>query len=522
MIAVVALMFSVLAVVLGIVALTRQQCQCTARGSPSTEASKAEIELLLADYLSRVEASRLFLQQTDAAATYLSQPAAQASYLSLFNAAATYVNFSLANDETYGFVTRSEHQALANATLELQKNVTIELLDLRRDGLADQPLRQSVCELHDMKLPIFQQLAIHSGQYSKHFVMDGTDYLAVTSHQVEISTIYRFDRQAQVFVPFQNITASAAGRFDYSFINGVHYLSCGSFYNRTTKIYRTLSAVYAFQQSSQTFVLHQTLDTYSGGTLRFVSWNTSHYLLTTNRYDNRIQPPALYQFDETTGIFTLRQWFNDSNAVDWDSFVLDGQLFLAEANFPKSVQRPSSIYRLDQGTGLFTPQNSLATQNAGSIRHFVIDGTLYIAAANFYRIGPACFYEPQCSANSTVFRYDATTSTFAVWQELPSSYASAAEYFKFSDQHYLALASHRDGSSTRVNSAIYRWDFASEKFVLDISVPTTGAHGWEFMDVAGEDGAVLHFLVLTAYFDAVENNYAVNSTVYRMEPVCWS
>ena len=82
------------------------------------------------------------------------------------------------------------------------------------------------------------------------------------------------------------------------------------------------------------------------------------------------------------------------------------------------------------------------------------------------------------------------------------------EYFKTSDQHYLAVANPYDGTSFRQNSVIYQWNLSQEKFVVFQSIGTVGAHSFDFFEITNEQ------------FLAISNNYdgsssSINSSIYK-------
>ena len=82
------------------------------------------------------------------------------------------------------------------------------------------------------------------------------------------------------------------------------------------------------------------------------------------------------------------------------------------------------------------------------------------------------------------------------------------EYFKIGDQHYLAVANHRDGSSYRQNSVIYQWSLSQEQFVVFQSIETFGAHSFDFFEIKNEQ-----FLAISNYYDG--SSYSINSSIYK-------
>ena len=82
------------------------------------------------------------------------------------------------------------------------------------------------------------------------------------------------------------------------------------------------------------------------------------------------------------------------------------------------------------------------------------------------------------------------------------------EYFKIGDQHYLAVANHRDGPSYRQNSVIYQWSLSQEQFVVFQSIETFGAHSFDFFEIKNEQ-----FLAISNYYDG--SSHSINSYIYK-------
>ena len=82
------------------------------------------------------------------------------------------------------------------------------------------------------------------------------------------------------------------------------------------------------------------------------------------------------------------------------------------------------------------------------------------------------------------------------------------EYFKNGDQHYLAVANHRNETSYRQNSVIYQWSLSQEQFVVVQSIETFGAHSFDFFEITNEQ-----FLAISNYYDG--SSYSINSYIYK-------
>ena len=82
------------------------------------------------------------------------------------------------------------------------------------------------------------------------------------------------------------------------------------------------------------------------------------------------------------------------------------------------------------------------------------------------------------------------------------------EYFKTGDQHYLAVANYYDGTSYRQNSVIYQWSLSQEQFVVFQIIETFGAHSFEFFEITNEQ-----FLAISNHYDG--SSHSTNSFIYK-------
>ena len=82
------------------------------------------------------------------------------------------------------------------------------------------------------------------------------------------------------------------------------------------------------------------------------------------------------------------------------------------------------------------------------------------------------------------------------------------EYFKIGDQHYLAVANFYDGASYRQNSVIYQWNLSQEQFVVFQGIETVGACSFDFFEITNEQ-----FLAISNHYDG--SSYSINSSIYK-------
>ena len=82
------------------------------------------------------------------------------------------------------------------------------------------------------------------------------------------------------------------------------------------------------------------------------------------------------------------------------------------------------------------------------------------------------------------------------------------EYFEIADQHYLAVANMYDGSSSRLNSVIYKWNISQEQFAVFQNIETFGAYSFDFFEITNEQ-----FLAISNHYDG--SSHSINSFIYK-------
>jgi len=203
----------------------------------------------------------------------------------------------------------------------------------------------------------------------------------------------------------------------------------------------------------------------------------------------------IYRWDGSS--FVEFQSIPTNGAADWESFTIDGTPYLAVANSynGSSHNINSTIYRWDGS--FFIEFQVIPTNGAADWESFVIDGTPYLAVANYSNDSSN---NPHI-INSTIYRWDG--SSFVEVQSILTYGAKDWESFTIGGTPYLAVANHRNNSSYDTNSTIYRWDGSS--FVEVQSILTYGAKDWESFTIGG-----------TPYL-AVAILYDINSIIYRWD-----
>ena len=81
------------------------------------------------------------------------------------------------------------------------------------------------------------------------------------------------------------------------------------------------------------------------------------------------------------------------------------------------------------------------------MEHFTINGNLFLAFAN-YKSDIAGKY----NTDSFMYKFNDSTRKFSPYQNISTNGGQGVEYFKISDEHYLAVANGYNGVTRRLNS----------------------------------------------------------------------
>ena len=150
----------------------------------------------------------------------------------------------------------------------------------------------------------------------------------------------------------------------------------------------------------------------------------------------------------------------------------------------------------------FEKKQDLPTRRGFDVEHFTINGNRFLAFAN---------YNSDTEGHKTdsfIYKQNDSTGFFFLYQTLGTHGCLDMEYFKTGDQHYLAVANYYDGTSVRQNSVIYQWSLSQEQFVVFQIIETFGAHSFEFFEITNEQ-----FLAISNHYDG--SSHSTNSFIYK-------
>ncbi|KAF5891519.1 thrombospondin-type laminin G domain and EAR repeat-containing protein-like, partial [Clarias magur] len=191
--------------------------------------------------------------------------------------------------------------------------------------------------------------------------------------------------------------------------------------------------------------------------------------------------------------------FTYSETFDIEVFHLPSLgLFIATANRDSSYG--SAIYRWTNGR--FERFQNINTYDAQAWKFFTVGKKRFLVVANSRRSdGHKCEY-------SVIYKWRKKKQRFVEYQRIQTHSARDWEAFRIHDDHFLAVANHRQGETNHnINSVIYRWNQHTRKFEVNQTISTSGAYDWEFFTIGP-----YHFLVVANTFNGKSTD--ITSTIY--------
>lgn len=181
-------------------------------------------------------------------------------------------------------------------------------------------------------------------------------------------------------------------------------------------------------------------------------------------------------------------------------FTINGSLFLAFGNYKGDIRKyktNSMIYKMDETTGKFTLYQTLQTIGAYGVEYFSIADKHFLAVASHW--------DGTRQLDSVVFQWNGRQ--FSVFQKLPTKGAGHFKFFTLSSEKYLAVANYHDGSTTSTKSVIYKWN--GVKFNKFQEIATEGALGCTTFQINN-----VTFIAFANYYNT-QQKHSVQSTVFK-------
>lgn len=121
----------------------------------------------------------------------------------------------------------------------------------------------------------------------------------------------------------------------------------------------------------------------------------------------------IYRYSSVSDRFELVQEVATNGARDWEAFALNGDVYLAGANYNGSYNLLSRIYRHSRVSGRFELMQEVPTSGAYDWEAFTVNGATYLAVANS---GDGRVV----TLLSRIYRYFEASGQFEVVQQLPT------------------------------------------------------------------------------------------------------
>ena len=183
-----------------------------------------------------------------------------------------------------------------------------------------------------------------------------------------------------------------------------------------------------------------------------------------------------------------------------EHFTIDGSLFLAFANYHGDIRKlktSSMIYKMDKSTKKFILYQSLQTRGAYGLEYFSIAGKHFLAVASHY--------DGTYLLDSIIYQWNG--KLFVVFQRISTKGASHFTFFIINSEKYLAVANYNDGRTQSTKSVIYKW--SSGKFNKFQEIATEGAIGCTAFLINNDT-----FIAFANHYNP-QQKYSVQSAVFK-------
>jgi len=193
----------------------------------------------------------------------------------------------------------------------------------------------------------------------------------------------------------------------------------------------------------------------------------------------------------------LFQTLSDVGAVDFKVFDIGTDKYMASAYYATN----SPVYKLNKTSNQFEFFQNIPTNGSTNVSEFKINGDVFIAIS--------CHFDGSTyNLNSPIYKWNSTTNKFEFFQNIPTNGGTFFENFVIDGDTYLAIANSHYNGTRNINSHLYKFDSAQNKFVLYQSIPTMGGISWSYLNMGTN-----HYLAVVNYQNV--NDFNVNSVVYK-------
>ncbi len=200
---------------------------------------------------------------------------------------------------------------------------------------------------------------------------------------------------------------------------------------------------------------------------------------------------------------TVYQSIPTNAGFRFKEFTIGSNYYLGIGNYydGSTHKLNSKIYKWDTSTSTFDLYQNIATSGCVDINHFTIGTDHYLGVANYNNDTTHKF-------NSKIYKWNVSTSKFDFFQNIATSGAHDIEHFEIGTDHYLGVVNFYDGSTHKLNSKIYKWNAGTSTFNFFQNIATSGAHNIEYFTIGSNN----YLGISNSYNDST---YKVNSKIYK-------
>ena len=190
-------------------------------------------------------------------------------------------------------------------------------------------------------------------------------------------------------------------------------------------------------------------------------------------------------------------------AQDWEAFTIDGEQFLAVANYHDGGWNdvPQSIYKWD-GTQFASVWSAADRGGVSDWEYFQIGSKHYVVMVEQYEGNYSTTIQHE------LFEWNGTS--FTQIQTFDLNAGLDAEHMTIGGEDYLFFSIYRDDSVYTQNSKLYKWNSATEQFEFHQDIPTLGAFDAEHFNIGGTD-----YMLVANYYDG--SSYNLTSPLYEWD-----
>jgi len=329
------------------------------------------------------------------------------------------------------------------------------------------------------------------------FIINGDNYLAIANLRADPlgevdSKIYKWN--GTLFEEVQSISMAPPKHFHSFQIDGETYLAVAN--NQSAYGNRNInSKIYKWNGTS--FVEYQSIPTNGAYNWESFIINGETYLAVANNTTGsgvHDIHSKIYKWNGSA--FIEYQSILTYGALDWEYFTIEGESYLALANNYAlgTYFLDSKIYRWNGSS--FVEFQLIPTMAGHEWRYFTIDGESYLAVANQYN---GTFY-----VDSKIYKWNGFS--FVEYQPIPTVGAFDLETFQVGANTYLAIANNYTGTTYNQDSKIYMWN--GNLFEEVQAIPTHSAHDWESFSIEGQT-----YLAVANYTNGTTR--VIDSEIYK-------